>query len=119
MYIEHPKQHAVPVPCVTSAVPRRRNLIGCGPSLAAWILLRRLLLKPRWRPQRQKQSIANDRRSRSSRTPGSKNDVRSVNFDAEDKRRHLWKLPGLALVTTSSAGSAYDASSTPPQLLLL
>jgi hypothetical protein len=45
--------------------------------------------------------------------------VDSGNFDAGDKRRRRWKLPGLALVTTSSAGSAYDASSMPQQQLLL
>jgi hypothetical protein len=45
--------------------------------------------------------------------PGSKSDVDSVNFDAEDKRRHRWKLLGLALVTTSSGGSAYAANSMP------
>ena len=50
------------------------------------ILRRRLLSKPRWRPKRQKQFTANDRRSRSSRTPGSKSDVDSGNFDAGDKR---------------------------------
>ncbi len=75
--------------------------------------------RPRNVPKRQKQSTAKGRRSRSSRTPGSKNDVHSGNFDAGDKRRRRWKLPGLALVTTSSAGSAYDASSTPQPSLLL
>ena len=118
MYTEPQKQHAVPVPCVISAAPRRRDLIGCGPSPAAWILPQRRLSKPRWRPKRQKQSTANDRRLLNFRTPGSKSDVDSGNFDAGDKRRRRWKLPGLALVTTSSAGSAYDASSM-PQLLLL
>lgn len=118
MYTEHPKQHAVAVHCVISVVPRTRDPNGCAPLLAARILLRRLLSKLRWRPKRQKQSTANDRRSLSSRTPGSKSDVNSGNFDAGDEKRRQWKLPGLALVTTSSAGSAYDASSI-PQLLLL
>src|SRR5580704_13458529 len=118
MYTEHPKQHAVAVHCVISVVPRRRYPNGCAPSLAARIRLRRLLSKPRWRPKRQKQSTAKGRRSLSSRTPGSKSDVDSGNFDAGDKRRRRWKLSGLALVTTSSAGSAYDASSTPPPPLL-
>jgi hypothetical protein len=118
-YTEHPKQHAVAVHCGISAVPRRRDPHGCAPSLAARILRRRPLSKPRWKPKRQKQSTANDRRSLSFRTPGSKSDVGSGNFDAGGKRRRRWKLPGLALVTTSSGRSAYDASSMPQQQLLL
>jgi hypothetical protein len=117
MYTERPKQHAVAVHCVISVVPRTRDPNGRAPLLAARILLRRLLSKPRWRLKRQKQSTANDRRSLSSRMPGSKSDVDFGNFDAGDNKRRRWKLPGLALVTTSSAGSAYDASSM-PQLLL-
>ena len=76
-----PKAHAV-AGLRDQVAPRRRGPNGYAPSLAAWILRRPLLSKPRWKPKRQKQFIANDRRSRSSRTPGSKNDVDSGNFDA-------------------------------------
>src|SRR5450631_2710807 len=107
------KQHAVAVHCVINAALRRRAPNGEGPSLAAKILRQPGLSKPRWRPKRQKQSTANDRRSLSSRTPGSKSDVDFGNFDAEDKKRHPWKLLGLASVTTSSGGSAYAANSMP------
>src|SRR5580704_2164465 len=97
---EHRKQHAVAVRCVINAAPRRRAPNGEGPSLAARILLQQRLLKPRWKPKRQKLSTANDRRSPSSRTPGSKSDVGSASFGAVDKRRPRWKLSGPALVTT-------------------
>src|SRR5271163_5129052 len=98
---EHRKQHAVAVRCVINAAPRRRAPNGEGPSLAARILLQLRLSKPKWRPKREKQSTANDRRSPSSRTPGSKSDVHSASFDAGDNRRPRWKLLGPALVTTS------------------
>src|SRR5271168_3080787 len=115
---ERRKQHAAAVHCVINAAPRRRAPNGEGPSLAARILLQPRLSRQKWRPKRQKQSTANDRRSLSSRTPGSKSDVDSGNFDAGDKTTRRWKLPGLALVTTSFAGSAYDASSMPQKRLL-
>ena len=45
-------------------------------------------------------SIANARRSSSSRTPELKSDVGSGNFVAEGKRKQAWKLSGHVLVTT-------------------
>ena len=69
--------------------------------------------KAKMETEEAKQFTANDHRSLSSRTPGSKSDVDFGNFDAGDKKRHPWKLLGLASVTTSSGGSAYGANSMP------
>ena len=49
-----PKAACRSCPIVISAVPRRRDRTGGGPSLAARILLRPVLSKPRWTPKRQK-----------------------------------------------------------------
>ena len=98
---------------VTNVLPRNRDPNGGGSSRASSNPPRRSTSRPRWRPKRQSKSTGNDRRSLSSRMPESKSDVDSGNFDAEDKRRHRWKLLGLVLVTTSSGGSAYGASSMP------
>ena len=113
MYIKHPRQLAAAVHTAINALLKKRNLTGGGPSLASRSPLRRLPLKPRWRPKKQSKFTVSDQRSLSSRTPGSKSDVAFGNFDAADKKRHPWKLLGLASVTTSSAGSAYSARSLP------
>jgi hypothetical protein len=96
-----------------SVLPRNRDRSGGGSSRASSSLPRRRPSRLRWKPKRQSKFTANDRRSLSSRMPGSKSDVDSDNFDAGDKRRHRWRLPGLASVTTSSGGSAYGAGSMP------
>jgi hypothetical protein len=107
----------VAVHCVISAAPRRRGLNGGGPVTRSEDPAATSAFKAKMETEEAKTIYR--QRSQSSRTPGSKSDVDSGNFDAGDKRRRRWKLLGLALVTTSSAGSAYDASSIPQQLLLL
>ena len=113
MYTKHPRQLAATAHTAINALRRKRHLTGGGPSLASRSPLRRLPLKPRWRPKKQSKFTVSDQRLLSSRTPGSKSDVDFDNFDAADEKRHPWKLLGPASVTTSSGGSAYGASSMP------
>ena len=49
------------------------------------------------------------------RTPGSKSDVDSANFDAVEETRDRWRLSVLVSATRSSGGSPYAAKSTRPQ----
>src|SRR5271156_1135054 len=116
MSTKHPRQLAVAVHTVINALPGKHHPTGAGPSLAWRNRLIRLLSKLRWKPKQQRKSTANDHKSPSSRTPGSRSVVGSGNFDAEGKTRHLWKLLGPASATTLSAGSAYGERSPPTPL---
>jgi hypothetical protein len=110
---KHRLQLVAPAHAAITVLPRNPGQSGGGSSRASSNPPQRLPSRLRWRPKRRSKYTANDRRSLSSRMLGSKSDVGCGNFDAGDKRRHRWKLPGLASVTTSSVGSAYGASSTP------
>ena len=109
------KQHAACVSSVISVVQRKGELGGDDRLRALRIPLLPQPSKPRWRPRRQNKFTANDHKSRSSRTPGSKSDVDSANFDAGEESRYRWRLSGLVSATTSSGGSAYAAKSMRPQ----
>src|ERR1700680_2835892 len=75
MYIKHPRQLAATAHPAINALLRKRHLTGGGPSLASRSPLRRLPLKPRWRPKKQSKFTVSDQSSLSSRTPGSRSSV--------------------------------------------
>jgi hypothetical protein len=82
------RQLVAPAYTEISALPRNRDQSGGESSRASSNPRQRLPSKLRWRPKRQSKFTGNDRRSPSSRMPGSKSDVDSGNFDAGDKKRH-------------------------------
>ena len=97
MSTEHRKQHAVPVPLRDQCGPKNKaRRMETVRHSQARILLRPIAFKAKMETEEAKQIYRNDRRSPSSRTPGSKNAVASASFDAAEERRHRWKLPGLS-----------------------